>query len=149
MRERRPGWLRVACQDGNIMRLHAVRCTCGRWTIQSRNGIWQSYDPGIITGSDLTTAIILHTPLTRFTWDDTLQQPILRDVCGDSGIHPDGLYLAMHSCRRQPISRTPYKPPPHHTPDDTDYTDIPEPTPDELIRFQAEWNKPKEGDNNA
>jgi hypothetical protein len=113
-RERnKPAWLRVLCPDGNAAKLEPRRCgTCGRWTIVCKQGVWESYDPGVIQGADdLTCAIILGRQLTRVEWIPPLRQARLVDVCGDAGLSPGSVYLAEHACGVEPISSRPFKPP--------------------------------------
>lgn len=108
-----PAWLRYLCPEQNIAKLVARQCwTCGRWTVSCQQGVWEAYDPGIIQGSnDLACAIILRRKLTRLIWMPILQQVMLEDVFGASGIKTDGIYLAEHACGLHPISVKPFKPP--------------------------------------
>lgn len=62
MGERKPAWLRLIAPDRNPQKLTPVKCSgCGRWCIEQRGATqWDKWDAGIITGDDLTVAIILN-----------------------------------------------------------------------------------------
>lgn len=109
-RERKPSWLHRLCADGAGAMLRDVLCEgCGRYVCQCRDGVWETWDPGIVAGDDLPVAIVLKRPLTRIIRhsDSTIG---LRDVCGVQGLDPQGEYLAGHCCGLLPVSTTPYKP---------------------------------------
>lgn len=108
-RERKPPWLRLLAPAGNTMGYKGVRCGCGRWVLEVRGrSQWDRYDPGVITGEDLTTAIICRRTLSRLT--PTTGAPTLETVWGGLGIEADGQYLEHHDCALTPVSQQPYKP---------------------------------------
>ncbi|NEG90590.1 hypothetical protein GFD25_11505 [Bifidobacterium aerophilum] len=73
-------------------------------------GVWDVYDAGVVSGDDLTVAIILGRRLSRIKWNSTYRQPTLIDVCGSIGVRPDGQYLAEHVCGSGRISDKPFTP---------------------------------------
>lgn len=142
-RECKPSWLRILCPPGNLAKLEARRCEgCGRWTVSSRQGVWESWDPGIISGDDLTIAIILERPLTRIIWTPGLEQAHLQTVSGPYGITPDGRYLAVHDCRLAPISTQPYKPPSKERKPGKPWGKDIQLTDKEIRTFETVWNMP-------
>ena len=110
MAARKPNWLHLIAPQGNQQHLMPVRCPgCGRWCIEQRGATqWEKYDAGIITGDDLTVAIILNRTLVRV--ERTPAGGVLSTVCGGLGIDPHGEYLAMHDCTQPPISSRGWKP---------------------------------------
>lgn len=140
---RRPSWLRLICTPNNLAHLKPRKCDgCSQWTITCETDVWESWDPGIITGQDILTAIILNQPLTRIQWIPGLNQPRLINESMSRSLDPTGLYLAPHRCRHTPISHTPFKPPkPTHRTPDTWKTSH-EPTPEEINAFEHVWNTP-------
>jgi hypothetical protein len=140
-RPRKPAWLRILCPAGNLSKLVATRCEgCGQWIISCRQDPWESYDPGIIHGTqDLSVAIILGRQLTRIHWIPGLNQPSLRDPYGSHGISQDADYLAGHVCRRTPISMKPFKPP--ATPRVKKTSWGVKPTASEIREFEKAWNQ--------
>lgn len=110
MGERKPAWLRLIAPDRNPQKLNPVTCDgCGRWCIEQRGATqWDKYDAGIITGDDLTVAIILGRILVRV--ERTPAGDVLSTVCGGLGIDPHGEYLAMHDCTQPPISSREWTP---------------------------------------
>lgn len=108
-KERKPAWLHRLCADGSGAQLRDVLCAgCGHYVCQCRDGVWESYDPGIVSGDDLPVAIVLRRPLTRIVRhsDSTFG---LRDVCGVHGLDPAGEYLAGHVCGLMPVSTRAYR----------------------------------------
>ena len=110
MGERKPAWLRLIAPDRNPQKLTPVKCSgCGRWCIEQHGATqWDKWDAGIITGDDLTVAIILNRTLVRV--ERTPAGGVLSTVCGGLGIDPHGEYLAMHDCTQPPISSREWKP---------------------------------------
>lgn len=110
MGERKPAWLRLIAPDRNPQKLNPVTCDgCGRWCIEQRGVTqWDKWDAGIITGDDLTVAIILGRTIVRV--DRTPAGGVLSTVCGGLGIEPHGEYLAMHDCTQPPISNRGWTP---------------------------------------
>ena len=110
MGDRKPAWLRIIAPHGNTQHLIPVKCAgCGRWCIEQHGATqWDKYDAGIITGDDLTVAIILGRTLVMV--ERTPAGGVLSTVCGGLGIAPDGEYLAMHDCTQPPISSRGWKP---------------------------------------
>lgn len=109
--EPKPPWLRLMVPPGNMSRLEADICGgCSHWILRCKQGVWESWDPGVITGDDLTVAIILGRRLTRLEPVYGSTAPRLIDVCGERGIRPDAQYLAEHRCGLMPVSRRPYRP---------------------------------------
>ncbi|MFT8442201.1 MAG: hypothetical protein ABF780_05760 [Bifidobacterium aquikefiri] len=140
-RQRKPSWLRILCPDGNLAKLKPRRCTCGRWTIRCEptHGVWESYDPGIIHGSeDLSVAIILNRRLMQVIWNMGISQPLLRNTWGAAGITPEATYLGEHDCQCQPISMKPFKLPakPHASSDILANVTV---TPSEIREFKKVW----------
>lgn len=144
-RGRRPSWLRVLCPDGNCGRLKPRRCgSCGRWLVSLQDGVWESYDPGVIrAGRDLTNAIILGRNLARIIWDPQLRQAHLVSVCGSCGLEPDGMYLAEHDCAAAPISVEPFRPAPRRK--RGSLAGLPRLCGAEVREFEEAWNRPLEG----
>ncbi|KAA8832595.1 hypothetical protein [Bifidobacterium tissieri] len=99
MTERRPAWLTRFCK-GSPDRLTPVQCACGQWVISERNTIWVSWDPFVLTGRDITIALILHRPLCRVEWDPLLGRAILRTVLEPK---PDDHCLCAHECGKPPL----------------------------------------------
>lgn len=92
-KERKPPWLHRLCTDGAGAMLHDVLCEgCGRYICQCRDGVWETWDPGVVSGDDLPVAIVLRRPLTRLVRHPD-GQVSLRDVCGVQGLAPQGEYL--------------------------------------------------------
>ncbi len=140
---RRPAWLRRLCPDHNLAHITSRKCDgCAEWTITCQTDIWESWDPGIITGQDIITAIILDRPLTRIQWVDGLNQPRLINESMSRSLDPTGLYLAPHRCFHTPISRTPFTPPKHRHPKQTTWDTGPEPTREEVETFTRIWTMP-------
>lgn len=140
---RRPSWLRRLCPDHNLAHITPRKCGgCAEWTITCQTGVWESWDPGIITGQDIITAIILDRPLTRIQWVDGLNQPRLINESMSRSLDPTGLYLAPHRCFHTPISRTPFTPPKHRHPKQTTWDTGPEPTREEIETFTRIWTTP-------
>ncbi len=109
-RERKPSGLHRLCADGAGAMLHDVLCEgCGRYVCQCRDGVWETWDPGVVSGGDLPVAIVLRRPLTRIVRHPD-GQISLHDVCGVQGLELQGEYLAGHCCGLLPVSTTPYKP---------------------------------------
>ena len=109
-RERKPSGLHRLCADGAGAMLHDVLCEgCGRYVCQCRDGVWEAWDPGVVSGGDLPVAIVLRRPLTRIVRHPD-GQISLHDVCGVQGLELQGEYLAGHCCGLLPVSTTPYKP---------------------------------------
>lgn len=110
MGERKPAWLRLIAPDRNQQKLNPVTCEgCGRWCIEQRGATqWDKYDAGIITGDDLTVAIILGRTLVRV--ERTPAGGVLSTVWGGLGIDPHGEYLSMHDCTQPPISSREWTP---------------------------------------
>lgn len=109
-RERKPSWLHRLCADGAGAMLHDVLCEgCGRYVCQCRDGVWEAWDPGVVSGGDLPVAIVLRRPLTRIVRHPD-GQISLRDVCGVHGLDLQGEYLTGHCCGLTPVSTRPYKP---------------------------------------
>ena len=107
MSRKPPLWMRRLAPPGNPAHLVPVVCSCGRWVFSERDVVWQSWDAGIITGDDLTTAIILGRQLIRIrliAQTDTIR---LETVAGPLGISPDGIYLGAHDCALMPVSVKP------------------------------------------
>jgi hypothetical protein len=144
IRERKPSWLRILCPPDNLAKLEARRCKgCDRWTVSSRQGVlWESWDPGIVSGNDLAVAIILERPLTRIIWTSALEQAHLQTVSGPYGIMPDGQYLAMHDCQLAPISTQPYKPPSKERKPGKSWGKDIQLTDKEIKTFETIWNMP-------
>lgn len=141
--ERKPSWLRILCPPGNLAKLEARRCEgCGRWTVSSRQGVWESWDPGIVSGDDLTIAIILQRPLTRIIWTPGLDQARLEDVSGPYGITTDGKYLSLHDCQLAPISNQPFKPPRQTRKKHNPFSNSIRLTDKEIKTFETIWNTP-------
>lgn len=141
--EAKPAWLRRFTPAGNTAKLTTVVCPgCGRYVISQRLGVWESWDAGVISGDDLTVAVILNRRLTRIAWLPGLDQPRLIDVCGTRGLDPTATYLAAHDCGQARISGTPYRPPrraPHaREPFGKDL----EPTRQETEEFMRLWRMP-------
>lgn len=110
--EPKPPWLRLLCPPGNTSRLEADVCGgCSHWIIRCKQGVWESYDPGIIQGDDIAVAIILGRRLIRLDPVPGTGAPRIIDVWGARGIKPDGRYLGAHTCGLAPVSKRPYKPP--------------------------------------
>ena len=105
MGDRKPAWLRLIAPDRNPQKLTPVKCSgCGRWCIEQHGATqWDKWDAGIITGDDLTVAIILNRTLVRV--ERTPAGGVLSTVCGGLGIAPHGEYLAMHDCTQPPNVR--------------------------------------------
>ncbi|MDF7641739.1 hypothetical protein PT279_09100 [Bifidobacterium sp. ESL0784] len=142
-REPKPSWLRILCPPGNLAKLEAQRCEgCSRWVVSCRQGVWESWDPGIITGQNLTIAIILQRPLTRIQWIPGLRQAQLEDVSGRYGITPDGQYLSLHDCQLAPISHTPYKPLRQQRKPGKPFPTNIKLTKQEIKTFERIWNTP-------
>lgn len=140
---RRPPWLRRLCPDHNLAHITPRKCDgCAEWTITCQTDVWESWDPGIITGNDILTAIILNQPLTRIQWIPGLNQPRLINESMSRSLDPTGLYLAPHRCRHTPISHTPFKPPKHRHPKQTTWDTGPEPTREEVETFTRIWTMP-------
>lgn len=141
---RKPSWLRVLCPEGNYGRLKPRQCgTCGRWLVCLQDGVWESYDPGIIRkGCDLNTAIILGRSLARIVWSPVLRQAYLVTVWGFYGLTPDGLYLAEHDCDTAPISVQPFKPAAPMR--KRELNELPRMSDSEAHDFEIAWNKPLE-----
>lgn len=112
MRERKPSWLRLMAPAGNQYSYHARRCNCGRWLFQTRDQCqWEDWDPGLLVGDDVVTAILCHRMLCRVTVSDG--PPLLSTVWTGIGIDADGQYLARHDCMLPTISTRPWQPPSH------------------------------------
>lgn len=107
MPRHKPPWLKHLCAG----RLKARRCEgCREWVVVDEQGpVWEKYDPGVLDTDDLTTAIILNRGFTRIIRHGASGLFSLRDPCGTRGIGADGEYLALHECRRTPISMKPFK----------------------------------------
>lgn len=142
-RERKPPWLRLLAPDGNIAQLEAAVCgTCGRWVLRCRQGVWESWDPGVIQGDDLTVAIILGVRLTRLKTVYGMCGPTLIDVCGERGIRSDGQYLAEHRCGFAPVSLTPYKPAAKARQPGKPWASGIKLTEEDVREFERIWNMP-------
>ena len=105
---RKPSWLEAlhrSCPE-----LHPVRCGgCGLWVIEDRDRVeWSKWDAGVVTGDDLSVAIILGRFLLRLTKVGALTRLTL--VFGTRGLESGGEYLAGHRCGCAPISVRPFKP---------------------------------------
>lgn len=107
MSRRPPLWMRRFAPSGNPAHLVPTVCSCGRWIFSERDVVWQSWDAGIITGDDLTTAIILKRPLIRIRQIAHARTIRLETVAGPRGITPDGEYLGAHECGFMPVSSKP------------------------------------------
>lgn len=144
-RGRKPPWLRILCPEGNYGRLKPRRCgSCGRWLISLQDGVWESYDPGVIrAGRDLTNAIILGRNLARIMWDPLLRQAYLVSVYGSCGLEPDGTYLAEHDCAAAPVSVEPFRPPPRRK--RGSLAGLPRLSGAQVREFEKAWNRPLEG----
>lgn len=140
--EPKPSWLRLIAQPGNFSKLESDICGgCSHWILRCKQGVWESWDPGVVTGDDLAVAIILGRRLTRLEPIYGSTTPRLIDVCGERGIKPDGRYLAEHRCWTEPISRRPYKPPQSAARQSQWGKDI-KLTDEELQEFKRIWNTP-------
>lgn len=107
--ERKPSWLHAMCLAGEAAQLVDVLCPgCRRYVCRCRDGVWESYDPGVISGEDITVALILRRPLSRIIRRGATFT--LRDVCGTHGLDPDGEYLAVHTCGLAPVGTCAFKP---------------------------------------
>lgn len=137
--ELKPAWLRRTIPD--MCPLVVTRCSCGQYTIQDREGLWESWDYGLIAGDDLTVAIILERPLTRILWLPSVGYPLLRSVFREAGIKPDGQYLAMHECGRARISLKPWKPPKKERQPGRPWGGR-QPTESEVSEFKWIWTTP-------
>ena len=82
---------------------------CGHYVCQCRDGVWETWDPGVVTGGDLPVTIVLRRSLTRIVRHPD-GQVSLRDVCGVHGLDLQGEYLTGHCCGLTPVSTRPYKP---------------------------------------
>ena len=109
MVDRKPGWLHAFCSTPPMAgRLFDRRCQCGRWIVSQRDGVWDEWDAGLITGDDIMVAIILGRRLALIRWmpfGDAMLMPV------GEHLDPTGRYLSAHDCRMTPISVTPVKPP--------------------------------------
>lgn len=116
-REPKPAWLRLLAPPGNLAQLACEPCPgCGLWVIEQRGPIWDVYDAGILTGDDLTVAIMLDRRLSRIHWHPAIRQATLADPYDGHGLDPNGQYLTVHECGRPRVSSRPFKPPPHRAP---------------------------------
>lgn len=141
-KERKPAWLRVFAPPGNLAKLEPMVCPgCGRWVLVQQTCVWDSYDAGIISGEDITVAIILGKQLARIEWNNVFRQPVLVEVCGERGIRPDGLYLAAHECGRMRVSSTGFTPPRRERPPGKPVFDA-HLTDEEVKEFERLWNMP-------
>lgn len=140
-RERKPAWLRTFAPAGNLACLTPVACAgCGLWVIEDRETVWERWDAGVLTGDDLTVAIILGRPLARIRWDGMLGQPFLTMVAGCYGIDAGGVYLAGHECGLARISVKPFKPPRRPRPPGAQWG---APVSDVQVReFECVWHLP-------
>ena len=139
---RKPSWMRLICAPGNPAHLKPRKCDgCGQWTITCENGVWESYDPGIITGTDTLVAVILGLPLTRMDWDPLLRHAVLIDERTSERLDPTAAYLAPHRCGHAPVSLRPFRPPRRNAPRNT-WTSDHEPTPEEISEFDRIWRMP-------
>ena len=102
-RSHKPAWLAKICAKNNPQGLKAVRCSCGAWTVQQqpRHGVWDSYDPYIVTGGQVVCARILGIILDKFTWDSVRRCAVITTTMTPSA---DGTYLQCHCCGRPPLS---------------------------------------------
>jgi len=99
--------MRLMAPSGNPAHLVPTVCSCGRWVFSERDVVWQSWDAGIITGDDLTTAIILGRSLTRISRIPQAGTIRLETVFGSNGLDPHGEYLGAHDCGLMPVSVKP------------------------------------------
>lgn len=142
-RERKPPWLKLLAPDGNTAQLEAAICgTCSRWMLRCKQGVWESWDPGIIQGDDLAVAIILGVRLTRLKTVYGMRGPTLIDVCGERGIMPDAQYLAEHRCWFTPISLMPYKPAAKVRQPGKPWASGIKLSEDDIREFERIWNMP-------
>lgn len=139
-RERKPAWLRAFIPKTSPL-VVTVCEGCGLYVIEDRETVWESWDYGCVAGDDLTVAIILGRPLTRVTWLPSVGHPLLRSICGDAGIRPDGQYLAMHMCHLARISVKPFKPPKRERPPGKPWGG-PKLSKQEIAEFKRIWNMP-------
>lgn len=109
---RKPAWLDRFAPSDSPQRLKPVRCSnCGRWLIEMRDQTqWEHWDAGIITGDDITVALICKRTLDRIIDTDP---PVLATTWAGIGIDADGQYLARHDCMLPTISTRPWQPPSH------------------------------------
>ena len=139
---RRPSWLHLVCTPGNLAHLKARRCDgCAQWTLTCETDVWESYDPGVITGDDLTVAVILDRPLTRIEWFPELEQARLVNESMSRTLDPEATYLTLHRCGHTPISLTPFKPPKKAIRENTWESDA-EPTIEDIRTFERVWKTP-------
>ena len=113
-RPRKPSWLHAFCTHmPNSGQLKDMRCSCSQWVVSQRDGIWTSWDPGLVTGNDVTVAVILDRRLARIQWQP-LGDPTLMTV--GERLDPAAMYLAEHICRCAPVSMEPIPHPTHPRP---------------------------------
>lgn len=110
VRRKKPSWLKELAPEGvNPGHLVARKCeSCKEWILVDAGGpVALKYDPGVLSPDDLPAAIVMGVPLLRITRIPGINLWTVRTVMGDVGVRPDGLYLAMHRCYRDPISLAP------------------------------------------
>lgn len=89
--------------------LHPVECAgCGRWVIEDRDKVeWTRWDAGVLTGEDVTVAVILGRRLMRLRRVGLAVGLFL--TFGELGLDPGGEYLAEHDCGHAPICTRPFE----------------------------------------
>lgn len=112
-KEKKSAWLSKITTKDNPGGLIAAVCeTCRLWVIETRDNCeWAKWDAGVISGDDITIAIILGKPLAHIEAVPCTGQASLRTVLGPIGLDPGGQYLALHECFHGRISDRPWTPP--------------------------------------